>query len=141
MQKQSSHLVQWSSQPGPISWKTVPDFIQKVLTAEGCTLLKHYCQRPQLAHIRFQYLPLSYQGNLYYLQKWSCYEWGVSPSQLIFPAEGSCPFDVLSNGSLLSLVVKKAVSKFYGDSPDNSPLQPSPSTKRYTKNDVFPIAG
>lgn len=137
----NSQLAQWSNQPGSISWKMVPDFIQTVLATEGCTLLKHRCERPLLAHIRFQYAPLFYQGGLYYLQRWSCREWGVSPSQIIFPAEGPCPLECLDKGSQLSLLVKKAVANFYGDFPDNSPLQPSPSTKRYPNGKMLPLAG
>ncbi|MGD1855470.1 MAG: hypothetical protein ACFB2W_14595 [Leptolyngbyaceae cyanobacterium] len=128
-------------QPGLISWDAVPECIQKVLILEGCTLLKHRRERPLLAHIRFQYVPLAYQGDLYYLQRWSRHEWGVSPSQTIFPIEGGCPMVVLSRASLLSLQVKKAVAGFYGGSPDCSPLQLSSSTRRNTKDDMLPLVG
>ncbi|MBT9317663.1 hypothetical protein [Leptothoe spongobia] len=141
MQALNSQLAEWSSQPGPVSWEMVPDFIQKALTAEGCTLLKHRREHPLFAHIRFQYIPLAYQGDLYYLQRWSYHEWGVSPSQTIFSDEGSSSLNVLSNGSLLSLLVKKAVASFYGDLPDNSPLQSSSSAKRYTNGTMLPLAG
>lgn len=127
-------------QTGLMPWTTVPDFIQTVLRTRGCTLLRHQCRRPHLKHIRFQYVPFAYQGDLYYLQKWSRDEWGVSPSQIIFPTEGACPFRLLNNGSLLSTVVKKAVAKFYGHFPDDFPLQPS-SSKRYTNAQVLPLAG
>lgn len=133
--------VRCSHQPGSISWKAVPDFIQKVLIDQGCILLNHRCERPQLTHIRFQYVPLSYQGVLYYLQRWSRDEWGVSPSPVIFPTEGPCSFNGLSNGSMLSLLVKQAVAKFYGHFPDNSPSEPPSSTRRYRKNNVLPLAG
>ena len=141
MQTVDSQLSKWSSQPGPISWKTVPDFIQKTLTAEGCALLRHRYEHPLLAHIRFQYVPLAYQGDLYYLQRWSRHEWGVSPSQMIFPDEHTCPLEILNNGSLLSLLVKKAIACFYGDFPDNSPLQPSPSNRRHPSSVILPLAG
>ncbi|ESA32369.1 hypothetical protein N836_27650 [Leptolyngbya sp. Heron Island J] len=140
MQTLSSQPVQRSNQPGPITWKAVPDFIQRALTTEGCTLLKYQRKRPKLAHIRFQYVPLEYQGDLYYLQRWSHHEWGVSPSQIIFPTEGPCSLENLSNGNLLSLVVKRAVASFYGQFQDNSPLQPSPSNRRHAGKSL-PLAG
>lgn len=137
----SNEATKSSNQPGLMSWKTVPEFIQTALKTQGCTLLKHRRDYPRLKHIRFQYVPLSYQGDLYYLQKWSHHEWGVSPSQIIFPTEGTCPLQVLSNGSLLLALVKKAVASFYGDFPDDSPWQPSPSTRRYSNGDMLPLAG
>ncbi|MEO0394627.1 MAG: hypothetical protein AAF243_01420 [Cyanobacteria bacterium P01_A01_bin.137] len=133
--------TKWSNQPGSISWQTVPDFIQKTLSAQGCTLLKYHRERPQLAHIRFQYVSFAYQGDLYYLQRWSDHEWGVSPSQIIFPADGVCPLKTLSNGSLLSSLVKKSVARFFGHFPDNSPFQPSSSTSRHTQSKMLPLAG
>ncbi|MEA5466747.1 hypothetical protein [Leptothoe sp. PORK10 BA2] len=123
MESVNNTPIKWSKHPGAIAWKSVPDFIQTVLITEGCTLLKQPREQPQIPHIRFQYVPMTYQGNLYYLQKWSHHEWGVLPSQLIFPALGTCPFEALNNGSLLSSLVKKAVAKFYGHSLDNSPFQ------------------
>lgn len=141
MRSLNSQLPQRSNQTGPIAWNAVPDFIQKALTTEGCTLLKYQRERPKLVHIRFQYVPFAYQGDLYYLQRWSAHEWGVSPSQIIFPTEGPCSSEALNNGNLLSLVVKRAVAKFYGHFPDNSPLQPSPSTRRYTNGQMLPLAG
>lgn len=128
-------------QPGLMSWTTVPDFIQAALKTRGCTLLRHQRQRPQLKHIRFQYAPFAYQDNLYYLQKWSRDEWGVSPSQIIFPAEGACPFELLSNGSLLATVVKKAVAKFYGHFPDDFSLQLSSAGRRSINGQMLPLAG
>ncbi len=133
--------VKWSAQPGPSTWKTVPDFIQKVLTAQGCTLLKYHLERPDLAHIRFQYLPFAYQSDLYYLQRWSRHEWGVSPSPIIFPSEGTCSMAALNNGNMLSSLVKHTVAKVYGDFPDNSPVHPSPSTERYMNGKPLPLAG
>ena len=133
--------AKWSDQPGPISWKSVPDFIQHTLIDQDCSLLKHDREQPQLKHIRFQYTPLLYKDHLYYLQRWSDHEWGVSPSQIIFPTEGTCSFEVLSNGNLLSLLVKKAVTRFYGHFPDNSPLQPFSSTSQYTNGKMLPLAG
>ncbi|MBX2864021.1 MAG: hypothetical protein KTR27_10725 [Leptolyngbyaceae cyanobacterium MAG.088] len=141
MKMLNNQPAKWSEQTGLSSWKTVPDFIKNALITQGCTLLKHHRNRSELAHIRFQYLPLAYQQDLYYLQKWSCHEWGVSPSQIIFPSEGNCPLDVLSNGNMLSCLVKNAVAKFYGDSPDNSPVHPSPSTRRYMNDKTLPLAG
>lgn len=128
-------------QPGLMLWTTVPDFIQTVLKTQGCTLLRHQCRRPQLKHIRFQYVPFAYQGDLYYLQRWSRDEWGVTPSQIIFPAEGSCPLALLSNGSLLATVVKKAVANFYGHFSDDFSLQSSSSSRRYTNGQMLPLAG
>ena len=141
MDKLSNKPVRCSNQPGQISWKAVPDFIQKVLTTQGCTLLRHHRERPHLKHIRFQYVPLAYQGELYYLQRWSRDEWGVSPSQIIFPNEGSCPANMLSNGSMLSMLVKNAIATFYGHFPDNSPSHPPSSTRRYRDNETLPLAG
>ena len=126
MQSVTNTSAQWSKHSGPITWQSVPDFIQMALIAEGCTLLQPQRQQAQLPHLRFQYIPLSYQGNLYYLQKWSLHEWGVSPSQLIFPADGACPFAALTHGSLLSSRVKKAVANFYGHSPNHSPFHLPP---------------
>ncbi len=141
MQSLHSQPVKQSNQPGLSSWKTVPDFIQQTLTVQGCTLLKYHRDRPKLAHIRFQYMPFAYQGELYYLQRWSHHEWGVSPSQIIFPAEGACSLAVLSNGNMLSSLVKQAVAQFYGDFPDNSPFHPSPSPRRYRNSKTLPLAG
>ena len=140
MKKVDSKATGCSNQPGPISWQSVPEFIQKALAAQGCVLLRHRQQRPLLAHIRFQYTPFSYEGALYYLQCWSHDEWGVSPSPIIFPSEGSCSFDELNNGSLLSLTVKKAVAKSYGIFPDNSPSTPPSPTKQYDDR-LLPLAG
>ena len=140
MQMLNSQPAKRSDQPGLSSWKTVPDFIQKTLTAQGCTLLKYHRERPKLAHIRFQYMPFAYQGDLYYLQRWSHHEWGVSPSQIIFPSEGPCPLELLNNGNMLSSLVKTAVAKFYGDFPDNSPLHPFPSIRRYMNGEILPLA-
>lgn len=128
-----------AKQPGPITWNTVPDFIQRALTTEGCTLLNHRRERPLAPHIRFQYAPLAYQGELYYLQRWSHHEWGVSPSQIIFPTEGPCSMTILNHSSLLSLLVKKAVANFYDDFPDNSPLRPS--HRRYGRGNRLLLAG
>ena len=135
----SNKSVRCSNQPGQMTWKAVPEFMQRVLITQGCTLLRHQQQRPQSKHIRFQYVPFSYQGDLYYLQRWSRDEWGVSPSQIIFPEGGSCSLAVLDNGSMLSLLVKNAIAKFYGHFPDNSPFQPPLSTRRQDK--VLPLAG
>ena len=141
METLSNNLVRCSNQPGQITWQAVPDFIQRVLTTQGCTLLRHRRERPQLSHIRFQYVPFAYQGNLYYLQRWSRDEWGVSPSQIIFPSEGPCPFALLDNGSLLSLLIKQAIANAHGHSPDNSPFQPPLSTRRPDNNNILPLAG
>ncbi len=121
-------LVIGFNQPGPISWKSVPDFIQNALIAQGCILLHHPCKQPQLKHIRFQYVPLFYKGHLYYLQRWSHDEWGVSPSEILFPEGAPCMVEVLDHGSLLSLLVKKAVAQSYGLLPNDSPSQPSAAT-------------
>lgn len=136
-----NQATQYLNQPGPMPWGCVPDFIQTVLKDQGCTLLRHRRQWPQLKHIRFQFAPLAYEGDLYFLQRWSQHEWGVTPSQIIFPMEGPCLPKLLSNGSLLSEAVKRAVAIAYGDFPSDSPFQPSPSTRRYTHIKRFPLAG
>ncbi|MDA0674611.1 MAG: hypothetical protein O3C67_13025, partial [Cyanobacteria bacterium] len=74
--------------PSPMQWALVPDPIQTVLRDAGCLLLKHWSRRHHHAHVRFQYAPLVYQGDLFYLQRWATVEWNVAPSQLIFPHPG-----------------------------------------------------
>ncbi|MEM9265403.1 MAG: hypothetical protein AAGA46_07760 [Cyanobacteria bacterium P01_F01_bin.13] len=139
MKKLDNKPVIGAHQPGPISWKSVPKFIQTALIAQGCILLQHHRQHPQRKHIRFQYVPLFYKGHLYYLQRWSHDEWGVSPSQLLFPDGSPCLFELLNHGSLLSLIVKKAVAKFYGLFPDDFPSQPSSVAGRDTDK-MLPLA-
>lgn len=140
MQALNNKATGYSHQSGPISWKTVPEFIQNALSTQGCTLLKHHRDHPHHKHIRFQYVPLSYQGCLYYLQKWSRDEWGVSPCQIIFPAEGACSFEALNDSSLLSSVVQNAVARFYGNFPEGSLLQPSLATQQYANGSPSPLA-
>ncbi|MEM1238754.1 MAG: hypothetical protein AAGI45_02830 [Cyanobacteria bacterium P01_H01_bin.26] len=138
---QNNKPARWSNQPGPIVWQVVPEFIQNTLRAQGCILLKHHHTWPVLKHIRFQYVPLSYRGCLYYLQRWSQHEWGVSPRQIIFPEDTVCTLETLSNGSLLSSRVKQAVAKSYGLCPDSLAVQLSFPTSRYTDDPMLSLAG
>ncbi|MEO0489942.1 MAG: hypothetical protein AAFZ49_10355 [Cyanobacteria bacterium J06659_2] len=98
--------------PGPMSWEWVPQFIQDTLRAAGCIFFTAVNEINRLPHIRFQYAPLVFQGSLYYLQRWSIHEWGVSPSQVLFPESGGCPLTVLSAGGFLTQRVKAAVRQF-----------------------------
>ncbi len=96
--------------PSPLSWQLVPALVKTALTDKGCSLLHHWKRRPHHLYVRFQYAPLVYQGDLFYIQRWASAEWGVSPSQIIFPRNGwSCPEKALRHGSLLSQVVRKAI--------------------------------
>lgn len=100
--------------PSPMMWELVPDQIRAVLLHAGCLLLKHWTRRHHLSHVRFQYAPLVYEGDLFYLQRWAPVEWGVAPSQLIFPHEGwPCTEKTRTNGSLLSLKVRLAIASQY----------------------------
>ena len=111
--------------PSPMMWDLVPENIKAVLTKSGCLLLRHWTRRHHGAHIRFQYAPLAYQGDLYYLQRWAPVEWSVVPSQLIFPHEGWPATETTrSNGNLLSLKVRQAIADFY---PSNNPELPMSS--------------
>ncbi|MGF1458125.1 MAG: hypothetical protein ACFBSG_03780 [Leptolyngbyaceae cyanobacterium] len=97
-----------------MGWDLVPDQLQLVLRQEGCLLLKHWVRKRHEAYIRFQYAPLTYQGALFYLQRWSATEWHVSPSQLIFPNDGwPCNEETLRHGSQLSILVRQAISLLY----------------------------
>ena len=96
--------------PSPMSWELAPELIKFDLRAKGCSLLHHWKRRPHHLYVRFQYAPLVYQGDLFYLQRWAPAEWGVSPSQIIFPRKGwPCTEKALRHGSLLSRVVRNAV--------------------------------
>lgn len=100
--------------PSPMMWELVPEEIKTVLLDAGCLLLKHWTRRYHAAYIRFQYAPLVYQGDLFYLQRWASVEWSVAPSQVIFPHEGwRCSERVLRHGNSLSLKVRSAIAKLY----------------------------
>ena len=100
--------------PSPIMWDLVPDQIKDVLTQVGCLPLKHWTRRHHNSHVRFQYAPLVYAGDLFYLQRWAPVEWSVSPSQLIFPHEGwPCTEQTRTNGNFLSLRVRRAIAEQY----------------------------
>ncbi|HEY9888899.1 MAG TPA: hypothetical protein V6D02_10895 [Candidatus Obscuribacterales bacterium] len=100
--------------PSPMMWELVPDPIKAVLTTQGCLLLKHWTRRQHHAYIRFQYAPLVYDGDLYYLQRWDAVDWSVAPSQVIFPHEGwPCPEKTRRNGSDLSLKIRQAIVRLY----------------------------
>jgi len=100
--------------PSPMMWELVPDQIKNVLLDAGCLLLKHWTRRHHNSYVRFQYAPLVYAGELFYLQRWASVEWSVAPSQLIFPHEGwPCTETTRRNGSFLSVKVRCAIAKNY----------------------------
>ncbi|NET37995.1 MAG: hypothetical protein F6K19_39360 [Cyanothece sp. SIO1E1] len=100
--------------PSPMSWALVPEIIKDALAAQGCSFLHHWQRKPHHLYVRFQYAPLVFQGHLFYLQRWAPAEWGVSPSQIVFPRSGwICTEETLSHGSLLSQVVRDAVIQMY----------------------------
>lgn len=95
-------------------WELVPDQIKEVLLRAGCLPLKHWTRRHHHSHVRFQYAPLVYQGDLFYLQRWAPIEWAVSPSQAIFPHEGwPCTEKTRRKGSFLSLQIRYAIAEQY----------------------------
>jgi len=88
-------------------WELVPEPIKAVLRAEGCLFLEHWTRRHHGFHVRFQYAPLVYQGELFYLQRWAPVEWSLVPSQLIFPHEGwPCSEQTRRHGNRLFLQVR-----------------------------------
>ena len=98
----------------PMMWELVPQEIKTVLLQEGCLLLKHWMRRHHATYVRFQYAPLVYKGDLFYLQRWALVEWNVVPSQLIFPREGwPCSENTRRKGSLLSLQIRLAIANLY----------------------------
>ena len=102
--------------PSPMMWELVPTQIKAVLQQEGCNLLRHWARRQHRSYIRFQYAPLVYQGDLFYLQRWSATEWHVSPSQLIFPNEGwPCSELTRQHGGHLSLLVRRTIAQLFPD--------------------------
>ena len=95
-------------------WELVPEPIKSTLLDSGCLLLKHWTRRHHNSYVRFQYAPLVYEGDLFYLQRWAPVEWSVAPSQLIFPHDGwPCSENTRSHGSLLSLKVRQAIAELY----------------------------
>ncbi|MEL6401098.1 MAG: hypothetical protein AAFO87_15960 [Cyanobacteria bacterium J06607_6] len=110
--------------PSPMRWDLVPKPIRMVLLDAGCLLLKHWTRRHHDAHVRFQYAPMVYNGDLYYLQRWARVEWNVSPSQLLFPHEGwPCTEKTRRDGSHLSLLVREAIAHLYSDAADHASHQ------------------
>jgi hypothetical protein len=100
--------------PSPMMWELVPDQITEVLMRAGCRLLKHWTRRHHHSHVRFQYAPLVYKGDLFYLQRWAPVEWAVAPSQLIFHHEGwPCTEKTRTHGNFLSLMVRRAIAEQY----------------------------
>ena len=100
--------------PSPLMWKLVPAEIRDALLREGCYLLKQWERKPHDVHVRFQYAPLVYEGDLFYLQRWAPVEWGVSPSPVIFPCENWPLSEVtLRRGARLSQLVRWAVAAAY----------------------------
>lgn len=110
--------------PSPMMWELVPEAVKTVLVEQGCLLLRHWTRRHHGSHVRFQYAPLVYQGDLFYLQRWAPAEWSVVPSQLIFPHAGwPCSETARTHGNWLSLKVRQAIAYFYpGDAPLPVPL-------------------
>jgi hypothetical protein len=95
-------------------WELVPDQIKEVLTRAGCLPLRHWTRRHHNSHVRFQYAPLVYEGDLFYLQRWAPAEWNVSPSQLIFPHESwPCTEKTRTNGNFLAMNVRRAIANHY----------------------------
>jgi len=102
--------------PSPMMWELVPTQIKSVLLNEGSTLLKHWTRRQHYSYVRFQYAPLVYKGDLFYLQRWSATEWHVSPSQLIFPHEGwPCTEQTRCNGGKWSFLVRRTIAELFPD--------------------------
>jgi hypothetical protein len=100
--------------PSPLMWKLVPAAIRDVLMREGCFLIKQWERKPHDVHVRFQYAPLVYQGDLFYLQRWAPVEWGVSPSPVIFPSENwPLAETTLRKGAFLSQMVRQVVAEIY----------------------------
>lgn len=103
--------------PSPMMWELVPTEVKTILLNAGSTLLKHWARRQHYAYVRFQYAPLVYKGELFYLQRWSATEWHVSPSQLIFPHEGwPCTEETRRHASNLSILVRRAIAELLPDS-------------------------
>lgn len=123
--------------PSPMMWNLVPHDIRTTLLESGCLLLKHWTRRHHDAHIRFQYAPLVYQGDLYYLQRWAPVEWSVVPSQLIFPHEGwPCYETTRSNGNLLSLKVRWAIVQRSSTDPSEVLCNSRPMAGQPTSDDL-----
>ena len=102
--------------PSPLMWNLIPIQVKTVLINEGCMLLKHWARRKHYSYVRFQYAPLVYVGDLFYLQRWSTTEWHVSPSQLIFPHEGwPCSEKTRRNGGHLSFLVRRTIAELFPD--------------------------
>ena len=100
--------------PSPMKWELVPDQIQEVLIRAGCLPIRHWSRRHHSSYVRFQYAPFVYEGDLFYLQRWAPVEWGVSPSQLIFPHESwPCTEKTRTNGNFLALKVRRTIAEHY----------------------------
>jgi hypothetical protein len=100
--------------PSAMKWDLVLEPIKAALKAKGCLLLPHWERQSHRSYVRFQYAPLSYQGNLFYLQRWAPVEWAVVPSQLIFPRTGwHCSEQTRRHGSELSLLVRQVIAALY----------------------------
>jgi hypothetical protein len=113
--------------PSPMRWELVLPPIQAVLQDAGCLLLKHWTRRHHNGHVRFQYAPLVYEGDLFYLQRWATVEWSVSPSQLIFPHAGwPCTEITRTHGNYLSFLVRSAIARLYPDATVTAP-KPEPA--------------
>jgi hypothetical protein len=100
--------------PSPLMWKLVPSEISAILLREGCFLIKQWGRKPHHVHVRFQYAPLVFEGDLFYLQRWAPIEWSVSPSGVIFCRE-NWPLTELTlrRGAYLSTLVRDVVARLY----------------------------
>ncbi|MEM6716664.1 MAG: hypothetical protein AAF827_16800 [Cyanobacteria bacterium P01_D01_bin.6] len=116
LETQSPVRLPGPGKPSPMMWQLIPTQLKAVLVNEGCMLLKHWERRQHYAYVRFQYAPLVYLGDLFYLQRWSATEWHVSPSQLIFPHDGwPCTEKTRQHGSHLSFLVRRKIAELFPD--------------------------
>jgi hypothetical protein len=101
-------------------WKLVPADIVETLLREKCFLIKQWERKPHALHVRFQYAPLVFEGELFYLQRWAPVEWGVSPSAVIFPNE-KWPLTetTLQRGAYLSVLVRTVIARLYPNYPSS----------------------
>jgi len=114
--RQCPNCLPGPGKPSPMMWELVPIEVKSVLLDEGSILLKHWTRRQHHAYVRFQYAPLTYKGDLFYLQRWSSTEWHVSPSQLIFPHEGwPCTEQTRRHAGKLSFLVRRAIAELIPD--------------------------
>jgi hypothetical protein len=100
--------------PSPLMWKLVPSEIRLVLLQQGCFLIKQWDRKPHQVHVRFQYAPMVFDGELFYLQRWAPVEWSVSPSGVIFCRENWPVTEItLRRGAYLANRVRQVVAQLY----------------------------